>query len=174
MSVTQVQEKNGLLGGLGMLATVAGAATGQPWLSALGTGLSTMNGAMNGGNSGQSGSGSLQEILENLGKTIGGWFKPTDGNIAKVKPETDMTPLNYAREILSGSGTGGSSSKAANPYAGIGEAIFNVANQVGNSGDGTGDDIWTKANQAGIIGSPVIDARNKAMKILQSSMYGGF
>ena len=130
-----------------MLATVAGAATGQPWLSALGTGLGAINGAMNGDSSGgNSGSGSLQEILENLGKTLGGWFKPTDGNIAKVNSKsvdkTGLEILNSVRNDMQGS-----TMNTSNPYAGIGEAIFNAANQTGNFGGGIGEAI-TKGNFA--------------------------
>ena len=109
MSVQVVKEKNNLMGALGGLATLAGAVTGQPWLSTLGAGLGTMNSALNGDNSGgNSGNGSLQDILMNFGKTIQGWFKPTDGNIAKVNSK----------------------------YAGISEAIKNTANQVGSSSTG--------------------------------------
>ena len=164
MAVQYVKEKNNLLGTLGGLATLAGGLTGQGWLSALGTGLGAINGAMNGDNSGgNSGSGSLKDILENLGKTLGGWFKPTDGNIAKVKPDISGSYANAASQAIDAvhqsrtpsymnvlTQTIDAINGASNPYAGIGEAIFNVANQAS--------------------ATPLTNTRNNALRYL----HGGF
>ena len=68
----------GLLGGLGALASIGGMLTGQPWLSALGTGLNAANGMMN-GNAQSAGS-----LAGAIGDLINGWKNPVNGNIAKT------------------------------------------------------------------------------------------
>ena len=45
---TLERKKDNTLGMLGTLASVAGMATGQPWLSALGAGMQGANSMMNG------------------------------------------------------------------------------------------------------------------------------
>ena len=93
MAVQYVEEKNNLMGALGHLATFAGAATGQPWLAGLGTGLDAYQRAMDGDDEGRK---DLQDILTNFGKTVRGWFKPTDGNIAKVREKISPTAEKIA------------------------------------------------------------------------------
>ena len=97
MAVQYVKEKNNFLGALGGLATLGGIVTGQPWLSTLGAGLGAANGMMNGNSSDV---GALGQILSGI--INGTWKNPADGNIAKVRPETDMTPLNYVRAAQNG------------------------------------------------------------------------
>ena len=90
MSITQVQQQkkqNGILSSLGTLAAIGGAVTGQPWLSALGTGMKGADSLMNGGgssggsNSGQSQVGEslkyFKELLDSKGESL------TDNNLAK-------------------------------------------------------------------------------------------
>ena len=79
MAVQYVKENNNFLGALGGLATLGGMLTGQPWLSALGTGLGAANSIMN-GNATQGDVQSLGDILKN----IISWKNPASGNIAKV------------------------------------------------------------------------------------------
>ena len=79
----------GLLGGLGALATIGGALTGQPWLSALGTGLNAANGMMNG--NAQSASG----LAGAIGDLVNSWKNPAGGNIAK--PTYQATAEDWAR-----------------------------------------------------------------------------
>lgn len=88
MAVTQVikQEKkrNNTLGTLGTLASLGGAITGQPWLSALGIGMSGANAMMNGDASSgtiDKTAGSINEVLSGL---KGIWTNPADNNIAKT------------------------------------------------------------------------------------------
>ena len=58
----------GLLGGLGALASIGGVLTGQPWLSALGTGNAQSAGDLAGA----------------IGGLINSWKNPVSGNIAKT------------------------------------------------------------------------------------------
>ena len=68
----------GLLGGLGALASIGGVLTGQPWLSALGTGLNAANGMMNGN------AQSAGDLAGAIGGLINSWKNPVSGNIAKT------------------------------------------------------------------------------------------
>lgn len=100
MSVIQVQNGgSGILGTLGTLASLGGAMFGVPLLTTLGTGMSGIDAMMNGGgNAGtitQTG-GALSDLL----KTMSGWSKPTDGNVASGKPGDDTRVLQKARELL--------------------------------------------------------------------------
>ena len=69
----------GLLGGLGGLASIAGVLTGQPWLTAAGTGLGALGGAMNGNPQ------SMGTLASSIGELLnGGWINPAGQNIAKT------------------------------------------------------------------------------------------
>lgn len=90
MAVQYVQEKSGLGSLLGGLATIGGALTGQPWLSALGTGINMMSG--NGGSGGLGGAtggvnGSMSDILNGI--VCGKWFNPASKSIATVNQVSD-------------------------------------------------------------------------------------
>lgn len=104
MSVTTVKKKNNMLGGLGTIAQVGGLVTGQPWLTALGTGLSGLNSQMNGGggNNGDA-TGALSEILDGLN---GAWQMLSSGNIGKVhtKDMTDEQLVNKWQPHVGGYG----------------------------------------------------------------------
>ena len=89
--------KNNTMGMLGTLASVAGMATVQPWLSALGTGMQGMNAMMNGNSSmqtGQATSGAMNELLNSL-KDV--WKNPakTAAQNAKEKVQ-EMTDTELA------------------------------------------------------------------------------
>lgn len=77
----------GLLGGLGKLAGIAGMATGNPWLGALGMGMGAVNGMMNGDTQ-----GAMEQVL--AGILNGGWQNPASGNIASPY---EATPADWAR-----------------------------------------------------------------------------
>lgn len=82
MAVTYVKG-NSPLGSLGSLGIAVGTLTGQPWLTALGTGMSAANSMINGnGNSAAQSIGAFQDAL----KGILGWTNPAHGNIAKSAP----------------------------------------------------------------------------------------
>lgn len=89
MSVHYVKGGNGILGTLGGLATIGGALTGMPLLSALGTGIGMINSGslsgLGGGGAGMSGATSLGDILNGI--ICGGWTNPASGNLANKNPE---------------------------------------------------------------------------------------
>ncbi|MBQ7220817.1 MAG: hypothetical protein IJS28_07550 [Synergistaceae bacterium] len=101
----QQQKSGGILGTLGTLASIGGMAFGQPWLSALGMGMSGVDSLMNGGSSSggstqaakQTG-GALSELLKGI-KT--GWENPAAGNIGSGQPGDDTKVLQKIREINS-------------------------------------------------------------------------
>ena len=86
MAVIQAQSSGGGLGGiLGGLATLGGALTGQPWLSALGTGIGMMTGNNAGGGGVQGALGGLLQgqTLKDILDTLSGTLKnPASGSIA--------------------------------------------------------------------------------------------
>ena len=76
---TLERKKDNTLGMLGTLASVAGMATGQPWLSALGAGMQGANSMMNGDRSMQTAqktSGAMSELLSGLKDAWNGWEEP--------------------------------------------------------------------------------------------------
>lgn len=98
LTVQQPQKKSdNTLGTLGTLASIAGMATGQPWLSALGTGMQGMNAMMNGDNSVQTTtatSGAMNEILNNL-KDV--WTNPAKTGAKAIKDKVqEMTDTELA------------------------------------------------------------------------------
>ena len=93
MSVTYVKG-NSPLGSLGTLGMAVGTLTGQPWLTALGTGMSAANSMMNGNPNPQSAS-SFQDAL----KGILGWVNPAQGNIASPSPLKDFAKRNFIWEV---------------------------------------------------------------------------
>lgn len=78
MAVIQTK-KSGPFGGWGGLATAVGTLTGQPWLSAIGSGMNAVD-SMYGGDSEKS-QGSLDKMLDYLKEA--GWINPAAGSIAK-------------------------------------------------------------------------------------------
>ena len=80
MAIIKAKGSN-TLGTLGTLASVAGMATGQPWLTTLGAGMGAVGNMINGNNSTTEQQAGLAEILKN----IGGWINPASNNIGKVK-----------------------------------------------------------------------------------------
>ena len=107
MSVIQVQQQqkksNGILSGLGMLATLGGTLTGQPWLSALGMAAHGANAMMNGNDTSmdtaEKTSGALNEVLTGL-KSV--WSKPTDNNPAKSEAKNAADKINKTLGTNSG------------------------------------------------------------------------
>ena len=91
--------KNNTMGMLGTLASVAGMATGQSWLIALGTGMQGMNAMMNGNSSmqtGQATSGALNEVLNGL-KDV--WKNPAKTIAQNVKDKVqEMTDTELAKK----------------------------------------------------------------------------
>ena len=81
---------NNTLGTIGTLASIAGMATGTPWLSTLGLGMGAAGNIINGNNTNMEQQGALAEILKNLG----GWFNPAKDNPAKV----DLTDEELAKK----------------------------------------------------------------------------
>ena len=88
MAVKYVKGGNNFLGTLGGLATIGGALTGAPWLSALGTGIGMMNGQGEGGQS-QGLGGSFADILNGI--VCGGWYNPASGSIARKSPDPQLS-----------------------------------------------------------------------------------
>ena len=76
----------GLFGTLGGLATIGGALTGQPWLSALGTGLGMMNGQGGAGQQGGTGS-SLADMLSGLFNNALGGGSISGKNTQQQQPQ---------------------------------------------------------------------------------------
>ena len=120
MSVIQVQQQqkksNGILSGLGMLATLGGTLTGQPWLSALGMAANGANAMMNGDSSTDTvtkTSGALNEVLTGL-KSV--WSKPTDNNPAKSEAKNTTDKINEALGTNSGTSSGNNGNFATGPH----------------------------------------------------------
>lgn len=87
--------KGGFLGTLGSLTGALGTVTGNPMLTALGTGMSAANNLFNGGgnNAGNQmqNAGALQESLKGLWD----WINPASaGNIAKSKAKAILDAAN--------------------------------------------------------------------------------
>ena len=93
MSVTYVKA-NSPLGSIGTITTAVGTLTGQPWLSALGTGMTAANSLIN-GNSTPEAHSSFQDAL----KGILGWVNPAQGNIASPSPLKDFAKRNFIWEV---------------------------------------------------------------------------
>ena len=91
MSVTYVKG-NSPLGSLGSLGMAVGTLTGQPWLTALGSGMSAANSMIN-GNSTPEALSSFQDAL----KGVLGWVNPAQGNIAKSAGDYSHV-LDYLRK----------------------------------------------------------------------------
>lgn len=87
MSVQYVNGNNGLLGTLGTIAQMGGMfIPGAQWLTPLGLGMSTVNGAMNG----------IAPNIDTIGKIFNGminagWINPASGGIGTVSSIPDMT-----------------------------------------------------------------------------------
>ena len=120
MSVIQVQQQqkksNGILSGLGMLATIGGTLTGQPWLSALGMAANGANAMMNGDSSTDTvtkTSGALNEVLTGL-KSV--WSKPTDNNPAKSEAKNTADKITEALGTNSGTSSGNNGNFATGPH----------------------------------------------------------
>ena len=96
MSVTYVKGSSPL-GSLGSLTGAVGTLTGNPWLTALGTGMGAVGSMMNGNSNPQSVS-TLQEAL----KGVLGWENPASGNIAKAAPGVGTHILDYMRKNYGG------------------------------------------------------------------------
>ena len=90
MAVIQAQSGGGIGGLLGGLATIGGALTGQPWLTALGTGLGMMSGG-GAGAGGGNGYASLGEGVKGLLDQLSGWVNPASGSM--------VDPAKKAKEI---------------------------------------------------------------------------
>ena len=69
---TIVTNGGGLLGTLGGLATIGGALTGTPWLTALGTGMGMMNGGKNGQQGQGGGLANILDAITGIADTLGG------------------------------------------------------------------------------------------------------
>ena len=86
MAVQTIQNNNsspfGNLGTLGTLAMFGGTLTGQPWLTALGTGMSAA-GKMLGGQGNMNDQKQNADAFQEAIKGLWGWVNPASGNIAK-------------------------------------------------------------------------------------------
>ena len=91
MATKVVKGGPGILSNLGNLAALGGMVTGQPWLTALGTGMKATDTLING----SSDADSQTDALEKLKNVITGWKNPASGNIAK----TAGTVANAARNV---------------------------------------------------------------------------
>lgn len=87
MAVIVQNGGNSLLGSLGAIATLGGAAMGMPWLGAIGTGLNAANAIQNGNYAGAAGAllgsgnnfqGGLNQILSSLSNM----FTPKQNNMS--------------------------------------------------------------------------------------------
>lgn len=100
MSVTYVKG-NSPLGSLGTLGMAVGTLTGQPWLTALGSGMSAANSMING--NGYAAPQSLSAFQDAL-KGILGWTNPASGNIAKsastISDIANRVAGNSYRELI--------------------------------------------------------------------------
>lgn len=103
MAVQVLERRPGILSNIGNLASLAGMATGQPWLTALGAGANFTDGIVNGFGTG--GTSSAAEVLGKLKDAITGWKNPASGNIAKAaskaaKAAKAITPATGYDELL--------------------------------------------------------------------------
>ena len=89
MSVTYVKG-NSPLGTLGTLGMAVGTLTGQPWLTALGTGMLAANKMINGKDDEDTHS-AFQDALKGI---LDGWKNPASGSIATSNPDI-MTSDEY-------------------------------------------------------------------------------
>lgn len=101
MAVQVLEKQPGILSNIGNLASLAGTLTGQPWLTALGMGMSATDGLING--SGYS--STAEDALGKLKEVIGGWKNPASGNIAKTASKAAdfakaITPATDYDELL--------------------------------------------------------------------------
>ena len=98
MATKVVKGGPGILSNLGNLASLGGMVTGQPWLTALGTGMKATDGLINGSNL-----DTQSDALEKLKDVITGWKNPASGNIAKVarKAANTVSPATDYNELLS-------------------------------------------------------------------------
>ena len=117
---TIVTKGGGIGSLLGGLATIGGALTGTPWLSALGTGIGMANGMMNGGGAAggaMSGVTSMKDLLDQ----INGWINPASGSLVN----TSKSISNTANKVMNNAQTNNNWQKALayanqNPYNGGG------------------------------------------------------
>ena len=97
--ITAPQSKNNSLGLLGSLAFFGGTLTGQPWLTALGTGMNAANKMINGQgnmNDMKTNQDAFQESMEGLWNLV----NPASNNIAKA-PGDGSHILDYMRKNFS-------------------------------------------------------------------------
>lgn len=102
MATKVVKGGPGILSNLGNFATLGGMITGQPWLTALGTGMKATDSLINGSGNADS----QNDALEKLKDVITGWKNPASGNIAKVagkasKVAGTASPATDYDELLS-------------------------------------------------------------------------
>ena len=102
MATKVVKGGPGILSNLGNLAALGGMVTGQPWLTALGTGMKATDTLING----SSDADSQTDALEKLKNVITGWKNPASGNIANVAGKTikaanEVSPVTDYNELLS-------------------------------------------------------------------------
>ena len=102
MATKVVKGGPGILSNLGNLATLGGMVTGQPWLTALGTGMKATDSLINGNGD----TDSQTDALEKLKNVITGWKNPASGNITKVagkaaKMANAVSPATDYNELLS-------------------------------------------------------------------------
>ena len=101
MATKVVKGGPGILSNLGNLATLGGMVTGQPWLTALGTGMKATDSLINGNGD----TDSQTDALEKLKNVITGWKNPASGNIANVagkaaKAANAVSPVTDYDELL--------------------------------------------------------------------------
>lgn len=97
MAIKVLDKQPGILSNIGNLASLAGMATGQPWLTALGAGAKFTDGLINGFGNGNNGTSSAEDALGKLKDAITGWKNPASGNIAKAAGKA----ADYAKAIKS-------------------------------------------------------------------------
>ena len=98
MATKVVKGGPGILSNLGNLAALGGMVTGQPWLTALGTGMKATDSLINGSGD----TDSQTDALEKLKNVITGWKNPASGNIAKAaKIANTVSPVTDYNELLS-------------------------------------------------------------------------
>lgn len=86
MATKVVKGGPGILSNIGNLASLAGMATGQPWLTALGAGAKLTDGMING--FGDNGTSGAEDVLGKLKEAMDGWKNPASGNIARTAGKT--------------------------------------------------------------------------------------
>ena len=94
MAIKVLDKQPGILSNIGNLASLAGMATGQPWLTALGAGMKATDGLING--SSNNGYNSAEDALGKLKDAITGWKNPASGNITKTAGKA----ADYANAII--------------------------------------------------------------------------